>query len=52
MKGNNLVTFRSTVYRFAKEMNLHLETVFSKDKDALLIRLKRNWPVGVDIQVG
>ena len=48
VKGNNLVTLRSTVYRFAKELNLHIETAFSKDKYALLVRLKRNWPVGVD----
>ena len=51
VKGNNLNTIRSTVYRFAKEMNLHIETAFSKDKNALLVRLKRNWPVGVDIKV-
>jgi len=48
VKGSNLVTLRSTVYKFAKQLNLHIETAFSKDKYALLVRLKRNWPVGVD----
>jgi hypothetical protein len=49
VKGNNLLTLRCTIYRFAKELNLHIETAYSKDKYALLVRLKKNWPVsGVD----
>ena len=48
VKGNNLVTLRSTIYRFAKELNLHIETAYSRDKYALLVRIKKNWPVGVD----
>ena len=39
---------RNNVYRFAKEMNLHIETAFSRERAALLVRLKRDWPVGVD----
>jgi len=49
VKGSNLTTLRSTIYRFAKELSLHVETAYSKDKYALLVRLKKNWPVsGVD----
>jgi len=51
VKGTRLQVLRCSIYRFAKEMNLHIETAFSKDKQALLVRLKRNWPVGVDITV-
>jgi len=51
VKGTRLQVLRCSIYRFAKEMNLHIETAFSKDKNALLVRLKRNWPVGVDIKV-
>ena len=51
VKGNRVSTLRCSLYRFAKEMNLHIETAFSKDKQALLVRLKRNWPVGVDISL-
>jgi len=47
-KGSNLMHLRASLYRFAKELNLHIETAFSKDKYVLLVRLKRNWPVGVD----
>jgi len=32
---------RTTVYRFAKIMNLRIETAFSREKGALLVRLKR-----------
>jgi len=48
VKGIRLQSLRSSIYRYAKEMNLHIDTAFSKDKYALLVRLKRNWPVGVD----
>ena len=48
VKGNNVSVLRCTIYKFAKELNIHVETAFSKDKYALLVRLKRNWPVGVD----
>jgi len=51
VKGLRVQSLRCSIYRFAKEMNLHIETAFSKDKNALLVRLKRNWPVGVDIKV-
>jgi len=50
-KGIRLQSLRSNLYRYAKEMNLHIDTAFSKDKQALLVRLKRNWPVGVDINL-
>jgi len=49
VKGTDLTSLRSSLYRFASLMNLHIETAFSKDKRALLVRLNRNWPVGVDI---
>jgi len=48
VKGLNLMRLRNNVYRFAKEMNLHIETAFSRERAALLVRLKRDWPVGVD----
>jgi len=51
VKGLRVQSLRCSIYRFSKEMNLHIETAFSKDKNALLVRLKRNWPVGVDIKV-
>ena len=45
VKGSNLQNVRGSAYRYAKELNITIETAFSKDKFALLIRLKRNWPV-------
>ena len=48
VKGTRLQSLRCSLYRYAKEMNLHIDTAFSKAKYALLVRLKRNWPVGVD----
>ena len=46
-KGSKLVGLRSSLYRFAKLMNLSIETAFDKNRGVLLVRLKRNWPVAV-----
>jgi hypothetical protein len=51
VKGNGMKALRVRVYKCAKDLNIHVETAFSKDKRALLVRLKRNWPVGVDISL-
>ena len=40
--GSDVCRVRAGVYRFSSLMNLRIETVFSKDKNALLVRLKRN----------
>lgn len=48
VKGRSVIRLRSKLYRIAKEMHLQIETAFSRDKAALLVRLKRNWSVGVD----
>ena len=45
VKGNNLRNIRSTAYRYAKELNISIETAYSKDDYVLLIRLKQDWPV-------
>ena len=49
VKGRNIQKLRSSIYLYAKELNIHVETSFSQEKKALLVRLKRDWPVGVDI---
>jgi len=38
---NTVMKVRTTVYRFAKLMNLRIETTFSKNKNTLLVRLKQ-----------
>jgi hypothetical protein len=38
--------------KLAKTLNISIETTFSKDKQALLVRLKRDWPIGVAINIG
>jgi len=48
VKGKGVNALRVRVYKYAKDLGITVETAFSKDKNALLVRLKRNWPVGVD----
>lgn len=48
VKGSNLSNMRCSIYKIAKELNIQIETAYSKDKYALLVRLKKDWPVGVD----
>lgn len=49
VKGRNVQRLRCNIYIYAKELNIHVETSFSQEKKVLLVRLKRDWPVGVDI---
>ena len=51
VKGRGVQNLRVKVYKYAKALGISVETAFSQDKKALLIRLKRNWPVGVDISL-
>ena len=51
VKGNGIKALRVRVYKCAKDLNIHVETSFSNENKALLVRLKRNWPVGVDISL-
>ena len=52
VKGKGVNALRVKVYKYAKDLGISVETAFSKDTRALLIRLKRDWPVGVDINLG
>ena len=51
VKGKGIQNLRVRVYKYAKILGINVETAFSKDKGALLVRLQRDWPVGVDIKV-
>ena len=52
VKGKGVQNLRVKVYKYAKVLGINVETAFSKDKGALLVRLQRDWPVGVDISIG
>jgi|TARA_R110000824_G_scaffold199888_10_gene383904 hypothetical protein len=52
VKGVGVQNLRMKILKMAKGLNIVVETTFSKDKQALLVRIKRNWPVGVDINIG
>ena len=52
VKGKGVNALRVKVYKHAKDLGISVETAFSKDARALLVRLKRDWPVGVDINLG
>ena len=51
VRGSDIQNLRLRLYKGAKILNISIETSFSPDKQALLVRLKRNWPVGVDINI-
>ena len=51
VNGTNVQSLRMKLNKYANKLNISIETTFSKDKQALLVRLKRNWPVGVDINI-
>ena len=52
VKGIGLQNLRMKVYKYAKTLGITVETAFSQDKRALLVRIKRDWPIGVDISLG
>jgi len=52
VRGSDVQNLRMKVLKMSKVLNISVETTFSKDKQALLVRLKRDWPVGVDISIG
>ena len=52
VNGVNVQNLRMKLLKMARKLNISVETTFSKDKQALLVRLKRDWPVGVDISIG
>ena len=52
VKGVGVQNLRMKILKMAKGLNIVVETTFSKDKQALLVRIKRDWPIGVAINIG